>query len=74
MPNGANDTIFFAGLATKKTRLKKLRFNIKEMDSAANAQLWCINNPDRPKAVRLISVLLSQAHDYQEISDALSFG
>jgi len=73
MPNGANDTIFFAGLATKKTRPKKLHFYIEGMDRIASAQLWCINNPGRPKAVRVTSALLYQAYDYHEIPDDLFY-
>jgi hypothetical protein len=44
------------------------------MVSATNAQLWCINNPGRPKDVRVISALFCQACAYQEVLDILSLG
>lgn len=51
-----NDTIFFVGLATKKTRLNLKR----KMGMVINAQLWCTNDWGRPKAVQVICVLLDQ--------------
>jgi len=68
----SKDTIFFAGLATKKTKLKKLRFCIGNGQTAI-AQLWCINNSGRPKSVRVISALLCQVHECQNILDVLLF-
>jgi hypothetical protein len=68
----SKDTIFFAGLATKKTKLKKLCFYIGS-GQTASAQLWCINNPGCPKSVQVVSALLCQVHECQGILDVLLF-
>jgi hypothetical protein len=57
-----NDTIFFAGLATKKTRLNK-RYFCNGMALIAVDQFWCVNIPNRPKVVRIISALLCRLHE-----------
>jgi hypothetical protein len=37
------------------------------MGGIAGDRLWCINNPDRPKSVRIASALSYQAYDYHGI-------
>jgi hypothetical protein len=67
-----NDTIFFAGLATKKTSRTNAALKTGN-GQKTKASLWCTSNSYRPKHVHIIPALLHQAYDYKHISDDLFY-